>query len=284
MGALKDGIRASFVADAARHRPTPAGDLCCGFALALLTLAGLTLYAVGGYHAGFHAVNDLAPLLPRWLWQGLTMLGDERVAIALALLLARRHPQLFYAIFVAALLATLMNRGIKLGADQLRPPAVLPPESFNLLGPAIKRLSFPSGHTVTAFVLFGVLAYHARRWRVPLLAVAALAGLSRVMVGVHWPVDVVAGALIGLASAWAGVRIADRWRWGGRPAVHLGLVALAAVAPLLLLTDDGGYDSSLWIRLPIALAALGAVGWNYVIVPWRARLAGRVEPQAKADE
>ena len=273
MAALTDAIRAAWVADAARHAPMPAADRCCALALAVLALTGLTLHAVGGYHAAFHTVNGLAPGLPRWLWQGLTMLGDERAAIALALLLARRHPHVLYTILVAALLATLANRGIKLSADQLRPPAVLPPDAFHLLGPANKRLSFPSGHTVTAFVFFGVLAYHFRRWRLPLLAAAAAAGVSRVAIGVHWPIDVIAGAFIGLASAWAAVHLAPRLRRGSSPYLHLGVVGLGVVACVLLVVDDSGYDSSLWIRLPIAVAGVGAVVWSYLIAPVRARAA-----------
>ena len=273
MAALTDAIRAAWVADAARHVPMPAADRCCALALAVLALTGLTLHAVGGYHAAFHAVNEFAPGLPRWLWQGLTMLGDERAAIALALLLARRHPHVLYTILVAALLATLANRGIKLGADQLRPPAVLPPDAFHLLGPANKRLSFPSGHTVTAFVFFGVLAYHFRRWRLPLLAAAAAAGVSRVAIGVHWPIDVIAGAFIGLASAWAAVHLAPRLRRGSRPYLHLGVIGLGVVACVLLVVDDAGYDSSLWIRLPIAIAGVGAVVWSYLIAPGRAQAA-----------
>jgi membrane-associated phospholipid phosphatase len=270
---LADAIRADWTADAARHGPAAGADRCCALALALLALTGLTLYAVGGYHAGFHALNGLAPWLPRWLWQGLTMLGDERAAIALALLLARRHPHLLYTILVAAVLATLANRGIKLGADQLRPPAVLPPDAFHLLGPANRRLSFPSGHTVTAFVLFGVLAYHFRRWRVPLLALAAIAGLSRIAIGVHWPIDVVAGACIGLGAALAGVHLAHRARAAQSAYLHLSVVALAVAAAVLLVVDDAGYDSSLWTRLPIAVAGIGAAVWSYLVVPWRGRSA-----------
>jgi membrane-associated phospholipid phosphatase len=273
MAELPGAISSAWSADAARLGPVPRTDLCCAVVLALLALTGLTLQVIDGYHAGFQELNGLAPGLPRWLWQGLTTLGDERAAIALALLLARRHPHVLYTILVAALLATLANRGIKIGADQLRPPAVLPPDSFHLLGPANKRLSFPSGHTVTAFVLFGVLAYRFRRWRLPLLATAAAAGLSRVAIGVHWPIDVIAGAFIGLASAWAAVHLAHRLRWGVNPYLHFGIVALASVAAVLLVVDDGGYDSSLWIRLPIAVAGIGAVVWDYVIAPWRARRA-----------
>ena len=278
MAALTGAIRAAWAADAGRHPPMPDADLCCATTLALLALTGLTLQLIGGYHAGFHEVNGLAPWLPRWLWQGLTTLGDERAAIALALLLARRHPHVLYTVLLAALLATLANRGIKLGADQLRPPAVLPADSFHLLGPANKRLSFPSGHTVTAFVLFGVLAYHFRRWRLPLLATAAAAGLSRVTIGVHWPLDVIAGAFIGLASAWAAVHLARRLRWGVNPYLHFGIVGLGSVACVLLLADDSGYESSLWIRLPIAAAGIGAVAWSYVVVP---RRESRLRPASR---
>lgn len=277
MSARTDALRTAWTADAARHRAMPRADLCCALALVLLAVAGLALYAAGGYHAAFHALNDLAPWLPRWLWQGLTTLGDERAAIALALLLARRHPHILWTILVAALLATLANRGIKIGAEQLRPPAVLAPDSFHLLGPANKRLSFPSGHTVTAFVFFGVLAYHFRRWRLPLLAVATAAGLSRVAIGVHWPIDAIAGAFIGLASAWAAVHLAPRLRWGASPYLHLGVVGLGVAACVLLVADAGGYDSSLWIRLPIAIAGVGAVAWGYVIAPWHAE-AGTDRP------
>jgi hypothetical protein len=155
---------------------------------------------------------------------------------------------------------------------------VLPADSFNLLGPANRRLSFPSGHTVTAFVFFGVLAYHFRRWRLPLLAAASTAGLSRVTVGVHWPIDVIAGAIIGLASAWAAVHLARRLRWGANPYVHFGIVGLGSVACVLLLADDSGYESSLWIRLPIAAAGIGAVAWSYVVVP---RRESRLRPASR---
>ena len=280
MTSLARAVGITWTADAARYVPTRRADLCCAIALALLALTGLTLHVADGYHAAFHGVNGLAPLLPRWLWQGLTMLGDERAAIALALLLARRHPHILFTVLVAALLATLANRGIKLGADQLRPPAVLPADSFHLLGPANRRLSFPSGHTVTAFVFFGVLAYHFRRWRPPLLAAASTAGLSRVTVGVHWPIDVIAGAIIGLASAWAAVHLARRLRWGANPYVHFGIVGLGSVACVLLLADDSGYESSLWIRLPIAAAGIGAVAWSYVVVPRRESRQRRASREA----
>lgn len=62
---------------------------------------------------------------------------------------------------------------------------------------------FPSGHATRAFVAAWLLAIRLkdRRWTVLLLSYASVMGVSRVYVGAHWPSDVVAGAILGVA--WA---------------------------------------------------------------------------------
>lgn len=65
--------------------------------------------------------------------------------------------------------------------------------------------SFPSGHTCAAFAA-GMIWVRAlpRRWMGRLAAGMAVAmGLSRLYVGVHYPLDVLAGALVGSLCAWA---------------------------------------------------------------------------------
>lgn len=65
--------------------------------------------------------------------------------------------------------------------------------------------SFPSGHSTAVGAFFGALAMLAPRFR-PLFAILALAiGISRVVVGAHYPSDVAAGLLLGL---WAAVTAA----------------------------------------------------------------------------
>lgn len=64
--------------------------------------------------------------------------------------------------------------------------------------------SFPSGHTTSAFVTATSLSLNLRKWYViiPSYAWAGAVGYARLHQGVHYPSDVLAGAIIGAGSAW----------------------------------------------------------------------------------
>ncbi|MTW21233.1 phosphatase PAP2 family protein [Allochromatium palmeri] len=231
-------------------------------------IVGLSLYLICGYHAGFLRLNALATAYPSWVWSCLTVLGDERVVLALTLLFSLRHPRLFWTLILAALIAIAASRGLKELFDAARPPAVLATDAFNLIGSARKRLSFPSGHSITAAVFCGVFILHTRwiEWRVLLLLIAILAGLSRVAVGVHWPIDVVAGLTLGALAALIGGRLATRWpgpaTW---LSVHLTFVVLAVLAAFSLLFEDGGYPEAALMQRLLGLGALASAVWWYLV-------------------
>jgi membrane-associated phospholipid phosphatase len=269
--ALAADLRDALLRGAARD-PAPTGEPWLTHAGLAAIVLGTGLALLAGYHAGFIRLNDAAATLPPALWQALTVLGDERVAFALSLLFARRHPRVFWTLVCAALVAVLYSRGLKPLVDAARPPAVLPTGSFNLIGPGHRGEGFPSGHSVTAGVFYGVLiAYAGRlRWRVLFLVIAVLAGLSRVAVGVHWPVDVAFGLGGGLLAAWLGLRVASRMPWGVYDgSVHLALVTLGAIVALGLWFDDGGYVAMAAGLQLLAATALTTVALGYLVLPLR---------------
>lgn len=62
--------------------------------------------------------------------------------------------------------------------------------------------SFPSSHASVAFAVAFALMSWSRWWGASALVVAILVGIGRVMVGVHYPSDILGGALVGFISAW----------------------------------------------------------------------------------
>ncbi len=62
--------------------------------------------------------------------------------------------------------------------------------------------TFPSGHMAALFAVAAIVWYLDRRWGTWYLALSLLVGIGRIYAGVHWPVDIIAGIVIGLGSGF----------------------------------------------------------------------------------
>ena len=150
--------------------------------------------------------------------EAITFLGEAGwfwIALTAVLCCFRPTRRAAIAAAIALLLSLLVNNlFLKPLVDRTRPYEVV--EGLVNLVPPPGDASFPSGHAGASFAASTAMAPHLkRRWGVCLVVLAALIALSRLYLGVHFPTDVAAGALIGvvlgtLASRWAR-RVPDRW-------------------------------------------------------------------------
>ena len=73
---------------------------------------------------------------------------------------------------------------------------------INLLLDKINQLSFPSGHAAFHFALSAIIYHYNKKAGIGFFIASFLMCLARVFVGVHWPSDILAGAAVGIFSAW----------------------------------------------------------------------------------
>ena len=131
--------------------------------------------------------------------------GFVWLVLAAVAALAWRRPAVLAFVVTADVVAELSAGALKAVFGRDRPPLRYPDPEPLVATPA--SASFPSGHAATSFACAAMLASVTPLPAVPLLGVAAAIAWSRVYVGVHYPLDVVAGALLGLLAAGA-VRLA----------------------------------------------------------------------------
>jgi undecaprenyl-diphosphatase len=141
------------------------------------------------------------------LFQWITWLSDSSqrtmmVVLTSAWLIWKARRRAALVIMVVPILAGVTNSMLKEGFARARPDIVPHLDS-------IGNLAYPSGHAsnAMAFFLLAALILATKRplfWRSAAVALALLIGTSRIMLGVHWPSDVVGGWIWGAAFVLMG--------------------------------------------------------------------------------
>lgn len=145
----------------------------------------------------------------RLLFRLVSRLGDGMFwyAVMLGILLAQHQegwmPVLHMAIAGAS--STLLYKAIKGRALRPRPYEVIQAISIGIA--PLDRFSFPSGHTLhaVAFSATALAYYPGLSWL--LVPFSLMVAASRVVLGLHYPSDVLAGAVIGALIAWGSFNI-----------------------------------------------------------------------------
>lgn len=140
--------------------------------------------------------NDI--LTPVFLF--ITHLGDRGmiwIVLSVCLLIPRKTRQIGIMGLLALLGSLLVNNMlVKNLVARQRPFYVI--EGLSILIDTPSEFSFPSGHTASSFAAAFVFFRHLpKKYGIPAVVLAALIGLSRLYIGVHYPTDVLFGVLSG---------------------------------------------------------------------------------------
>ena len=134
--------------------------------------------------------------------------GEFWILVALILVCFKKTRKAGVAMGIAMACGYLIgNMGMKNLFARTRPYDVTEVE---LLVAKFHDFSFPSGHSLVSFEAATALWFYHRKWGVAAFVLAALIGLSRLYLFVHYPTDVLVGTLLGIGIGLAACFVTNR--------------------------------------------------------------------------
>ena len=138
-------------------------------------------------------IMDKVMILATYLGNG----GIVWIIIAAILICNPKYRKVGFMALAALILSGILGDEIlKNVVRRARPLDTI--STMNILIPRPLSYSFPSGHTMSSFAVAGVLAKHFKKYAIEFISLASLIAFSRVYLYVHYPTDVLAGAILGL--------------------------------------------------------------------------------------
>lgn len=153
---------------------------------------------------------------------GLGSAGFIFIILALALFIRKEgKDRRFLISFVATfgIVLALSELFLKTQIARMRPDALV---GALIVGTAPETYSFPSTHTMLAFAGAALLSWKEPRWCWVWYGLAGLIGWSRIYLGYHYPIDVLAGALLGYGLAKGVIALTTYFYRNPRPRLFFG--------------------------------------------------------------
>ena len=191
------------------EKPLAAGSGGSGWTGLIVILAGfvtVTSVTLTGYTAGldqlfFEVINGATPGPLTLVFGIVTLAGEELfwLGIVMLMLLSKKHRKspLLVLILFSILMSSLAVLSMKTFFFRPRPSLQLD-WNVNLPFGAAEGSSYPSGHTTLVFAATGVLGAYLQGGYRLLVLLPIFVGVSRIILGVHFPSDILGGAFLGI--------------------------------------------------------------------------------------
>ncbi len=133
------------------------------------------------------------------LMKAITFLGNGGwfwIVTALTLIIIPKTRKIGITVAAAMILDVIIcNLTLKPLIGRIRPYELK--GAIDLIIPIPSDYSFPSGHSAISFAAASAIFAHSKKWGTPALILAALIALSRLYLYVHFPTDILGGAIVG---------------------------------------------------------------------------------------
>lgn len=225
------------------------------FPILLLTIIALFLYSLDALcinryiqiqKGSFFVINYNFGQYPA-LMSNLTQLGDALIFLSFLSIFIVYAPKIWESLISGLLVSLLFSSILKKIFAIPRPAAVFDNNSFVIVGKKLSGFnSFPSGHSITVFTVLSVLLFafmpQKLKYKITGFFLVIITGLiivfTRVGVGAHYPIDVIAGSTIGYISGLTGIFISRKykiWSWVNNKKYYPFFISLFLVCCFLLI-------------------------------------------------
>ncbi len=182
------------------------------FSAAILVIIFLTYFTVNYDAQIFSLINSVQNPVLDAIMLLITNIATLYIGVPIVLALAylSKNRKLLADLFVGLIIGIALTLLLKMVIARPRPEDIINVGFWV----SANFSSFPSDHASTAFVMFGIMGHHLKKWKVWFYLLAVLIAVSRVYLGVHYPTDILAGAFIGILVSQLTIKykLGDRLR------------------------------------------------------------------------